>query len=77
MFETTVLKIGSPDGQSELEVARLPTGMYQFTEWTKQAGDESTGPCTALTHLSGLYETQEAAETDARQILPWFRDISK
>jgi hypothetical protein len=50
--------------------------MYQFTEWTKQAGDEYTGPYTAVTHLSGLYETQEAAETDARQTLPWLRDIS-
>lgn len=76
MFETTVLEIKSPDGQRELEVALLATGMYQFTEWTKQVGDEYTGPYAAVTHLSGLYETQAAAETDARQMLPWLRDIS-
>jgi hypothetical protein len=39
-----------------------------------QAGDECTGPYTAMTHLSGLYETLEAAEADARQMLPWLRD---
>jgi hypothetical protein len=74
MFETTVLEIRSPDGQRELEIALLTTGMYQFTEWTKQAGDEYTGRFTAVTHLSGLYETQEAAETDARKMLPWLHD---
>jgi hypothetical protein len=74
VFETTVLEIKSPDSQRELEVTLLANGFYQFTEWTKQTGDEYTGPFTSVTHLSGLYETQEAAVTDAHQMLPWLRE---
>ena len=74
MTAKSVLQIPGADDQQELEIELLPNGTYQFTEWTKQAGDEFTGPYTATTHLSGLYETLEAAEADARQMLPWLRD---
>lgn len=74
MTAKSLLQIQSADDQQELEIELLPNGTYQFTEWTKQAGDEWTGPYTAMTHLSGLYETLEAAEADARQMLPWLRD---
>lgn len=74
MTAKSVLQIPSADDQQELEIDLLPNGMYQFTEWTKQAGDEYTGPYTSVTHLSGLYETLDAAEADARQMLPWLRD---
>ncbi|HWI84761.1 MAG TPA: hypothetical protein VNT42_00355 [Sphingomonas sp.] len=74
MTAKSVLRIPSADDKQELEIALLPNGMYQLPEWTKQAGDEYTGPYTSVTHLSGLYDTLEAAKTDARQLLPWLRD---
>lgn len=74
MPDTSIFQVHSTDGQQELEIVLLSNGMYQFTEWTKQAGDEYTGPYTSVTHQSGLYETKDAAEADARQMLPWLRD---
>ena len=74
MSDTTILQVQSRDGQQKLEIVLLSNGMYQFTEWTKQAGDEYTGPYTSVTHISGLYESKDAAEADARQMLPWLRD---
>jgi hypothetical protein len=36
MTAKSVLQIPGADDQQELEIALLPNGMYQFTEWTKQ-----------------------------------------
>jgi hypothetical protein len=48
--------------------------MECISSWTQQSGDEYTGPYPLVTHLSGLYETQDAAEANARLMLPWLRD---
>lgn len=49
-------------------------GMWRFVEDSHFAGDEYTGPYFASTHVSGLYESADAAERDARAMLPWLRD---
>lgn len=48
-------------------------GMWRFVEDSHYDGDEYTGPYFAPTHFSGLYETADAAERDARAMLPWLR----
>ena len=51
-----------------------PNGMWRFVEDSHYEGDEYTGPYFAPTHFSGLYESADAAERDARAMLPWLRD---
>jgi len=48
--------------------------MWRFVEDSHYEGDEYTGPYFAPTHFSGLYESADAAERDARAMLPWLRD---
>ena len=64
---------------AETETKRLTliseaNGMCRFVEDSHYDGDEYTGPYFAPTHLSGLYDSAEAAERDARAMLPWLRD---
>ena len=49
-------------------------GMWRFVEESHHDGDEYTGPYFAPTHFSGLYESADAAERDARATLPWLRN---
>jgi hypothetical protein len=49
-------------------------GMWRFEEVSEHEGDEYTGRYFAPTHVSGLYESADAAERDARATLPWLRD---
>lgn len=49
-------------------------GMWRFVEDSYYEGDEYTGPYFAPTHLSGLYESADAAERDARAMLAWLRN---
>ena len=69
-----VHRIESDDGKSLVDIELMPNGHYRFVEMTEDEGDEYTGPYMALRHFSGLYDSAEAAEYDARQILPWLRD---
>jgi hypothetical protein len=48
--------------------------MWRFEEEAEHEGDEYTGRYFAATHVSGLYESANAAEQDARAMLPWLRD---
>lgn len=48
--------------------------LWRFVEDSHYEGDEYTGPYFAATHYSGLYESADAAERDARAMLPWLRD---
>jgi len=52
-------------------------GMWRFEEQSEYEGDEYTGRYFAPTHVSGLYESAEDAERDARAMLPWLRDEPK
>ena len=50
-----------------------PNGMWRFEEESEQEVDEYTGRHFAPTHVSGLYESADAAERDARATLQWLR----
>ena len=39
-----------------------PNGMWRFEEESEHEGDEYTGRYFAATHISGLYESANAAE---------------
>lgn len=49
-------------------------GMWHFVEHSHYEGDEYTGPYFAPTHVSGLYASADAAERDARAMLPWLKN---
>jgi len=69
-----VRRIESEHGKHLIDIELMPNGHYRFVAMTEDAGDEYTGPYMALTHFSGLYDSAEDAERDARSILPWLRD---
>lgn len=48
--------------------------MWRFEEERKIEGVDYTGRHFAPTHVSGLYQSADAAERDARAMLPWLRD---
>jgi len=68
-------RLESEDGKHLVDIELMPNGHYRFVEMTEDEGDEYAGPYMALTHFSGLYESAEAAEQDARGILPWLRGL--
>jgi hypothetical protein len=73
-----VKKVVSPDGKHALEISS-ERGLFRFTElgelWDEGYGAVPGSFYWAPTHESGLYESEEAAEADARAILPWLRDL--
>ena len=77
-------KIGgyvSLDGKRKLEIFRKPSGVYLFKESVVEfivepdplfcEQEEIHWSCT---HLSGLYDSSDAADTEAKAILPWLRE---
>ena len=73
-----IKKILSLDGKHYVEIISLDNGMFQFIETSQQLdkGDEYQYPFFYMmpTHWSGLYDTAESAERDARLSLHWLRD---
>jgi hypothetical protein len=65
--------IVSADGKRAVEIERQENGFYRWVEWKQFPGDEYIEDYMSPTHFSGLYDTAEAAERDAR-FLPWLRD---
>jgi hypothetical protein len=68
-----ILYLTSADGKHAVEVERQENGYYRWVEFTQFPGDEYIDDYLSCTHFSGLYDTAEAAELDARS-LPWLRD---
>lgn len=71
----------SEDGRRKLEIFRKPTGLFQFEESVVELVvepdpdfyEEGTTYWNC-THLSGLYESLEAADDDAKSSLAWLRN---
>lgn len=76
-----VKRFESPDRQRWLELYKRVDGFFCFEEYFNDQDD--------MRHLgygiykfvspgweSGLYETAEGAEADARKLIPWLRDDS-
>lgn len=73
------------DGSKQWTLLRRPHGFYLFEEMTLQDaiylldddGNEGAVVAEAYwmpTHVSGLFESKEAAREDALTTLPWLRD---
>ena len=69
--ETSVERVESRDGTRLVAITGRGDGLFGFEELRliTQDGYTSWTP----THRSGLYDTPDAAERDARAILPWLR----
>lgn len=67
-----VLYLTSADGKHAVQIERQANGYYRWTELTRFPGDAYTGEYLSPTDWSGLYDTQDEAERDAR-LLPWLR----
>ena len=71
----------SPDGSRKLDIFRKPNGLYQFeesaVELISEPDDEFCEDGTTYwicTHLSGLFDSSEAADAEAKTTLPWLRE---
>lgn len=83
MAEVQVLgRLESVERQHAVEITRSASG-YQFTEleWTESKDDVDRRVHGAgywrLSHFSGLYETAEDAERDARQSVLWLKESDR
>ncbi len=51
----------------------MPNGMYRFVELMEDIDEAYACTYMTCTHFSGLYDSAQSAERDARQMLPWLR----
>jgi hypothetical protein len=49
-------------------------GLFQFFEDGERYDEYGDGLYWAPSYFSGIYPSAEAAESDARLIIPWLRD---
>ena len=74
-----MIEIVSEDGKRRVEIAG-EGGLFAFTEyselWDEGYGNVSGSYYWAPTHVSGFYDSAEAAEADARAILSWLQETS-
>jgi Na+-transporting methylmalonyl-CoA/oxaloacetate decarboxylase gamma subunit len=75
-----IKRIESADAVRVLEILRGDHGLFRFDEMTWRKPDiddpyEEEG-YWAPTMCSGLYESTEAAERDARAEIPWLRQMA-
>lgn len=68
----------SPDGKRELVVHQHDNGLFSFSERFEDSEDMTVYGYGVQTFwssafVSGLYETAEAAERDARLTIGWLR----
>jgi hypothetical protein len=76
-----VKRLEADDQHRHAVILRGPHGLYRFDgfRWRKyyEPSEEDDGPIDGgwwdCDHQSGLYETFEAAEKEARSALPWLR----
>lgn len=74
----------SEDGSKRWQLLRRPNGLYAYEEktlekevyWVDDDGGEREVAAAAYwapTHVSGLFDTSDAARADAFGTLPWLR----
>ena len=66
----------TPDGKGRLNIYKGENGLFSFDETVEARLDSPNLPEAEQTywkivHESGLYQTAEAAEDDARAMTPW------
>ena len=68
----------SDDGKRRVEVFDHQDGFFSFEEsheTTDIVPEYGSDTYWMTSHISGLYESAEAAERDARTTVPWLRAI--
>jgi len=73
----TVKIITSRDGKHRIDIERSETGLYRhitFSDRYRANEDFHNPPYWTIEAFSGLYETAEAAEADARAEFAWLRE---
>jgi len=69
-----VKRIVGENGKRYVDIEVGSLGLFRFTECSE---DTDMGYVFMTpTHQSGLYESADAAEREARAMLPWLRAIS-
>jgi hypothetical protein len=69
--ETSIKEIRNPDDTKCVSIMARDDGYYRFVERSLVTQDGYT--FWTPTYWSGIYETEVAAEGDARTVLPWMR----
>jgi hypothetical protein len=76
-----VKSYASPDGSRKLEIFRKPSGLFQFEEFEVELiidpDPDFSGKGTiywSCSYLSGLHDSLDAADTEAKEVLTWLRD---
>jgi hypothetical protein len=72
-----VKTITSRDGKHRIDIDRSEAGLYRYVTFDdryRTDDDFHNPPYWAIEGFSGLYETAEAAEADARAEFAWLRD---
>jgi len=72
VFGKALRTFTSEDGKSYLDILAREDGLFQFLAYafTEDGGYEYWIPV----QISGYYDSADAAETDARRTVPWFRE---
>jgi len=72
-----VKTIASRDGKHTLDIERNEAGLYRYVTFSdRYRSDENfqNPPYWTIENFSGLFETAEAAEADARSEFAWLRE---
>jgi hypothetical protein len=73
----TVKTITSRDGKHRIDIQRSEDGLFRYATFNDQFRtdqDFQNPPYWTIDTFSGLYETAEAAEADARADFVWLRE---
>jgi hypothetical protein len=70
--ERRIKTIGRPDGKARLFILARDDGLFRFEGESEQ--EEDGDLFWALSESSGLYESAERAEHEARRTVPWLKD---
>ena len=72
-----VKSITSQDGKNRIYIERNCDGLYRYVtldDRYRQDEDFQNPPYWTIAQFSGLYDTIEAVEADAKSELPWLRE---
>ncbi len=70
---TVIQQLESRDGRFRVSIFKRPEGLFQFEGEELIEEDEFPGSYWLPRYVSGLHETQAAAEREARVVLPWLK----
>jgi hypothetical protein len=72
--ELRIKTIEHPEGKARIFIVARDDGLFRY-EGEVEQWDQFSGFYWAPRYGSGLYETPEAAEADARNEVPWLKRL--